>query len=191
MIIFTGTQFYGKVDRVPGLCYVVTRFFHVWFIPLIPLQSYLTLEMGASRLPIPLSGKSVFAGWMRIPCMVVLVLSSLPALVGLLDFQRNPDAKDVLLVGGSLVLISGALFGLSHVWSKASPRRAVQLGAHLGIAEVTMSDLVTPKDQRLKDLEDYRAANPDALDTGRRRGGGDEDDGDGRRDRSTRKDRWE
>ena len=37
MIVF-GQRLYGKMMQC-GEAYVATRFFHVWFIPLIPLQS--------------------------------------------------------------------------------------------------------------------------------------------------------
>ena len=68
MLVF-GTQFYGKVDRVPGLFYVVTRFGHLWFIPLFPVESYLILDLpgetGKRGKGIPMSGKSVLHGWLR------------------------------------------------------------------------------------------------------------------------------
>jgi hypothetical protein len=35
---------YGKVDQVPGLFFVATRFFDVQFIPLVPLESFLVFE---------------------------------------------------------------------------------------------------------------------------------------------------
>lgn len=42
MIVF-GQRLYGKMMQC-GEAYVATRFFHVWFIPLIPLQSMVVLR---------------------------------------------------------------------------------------------------------------------------------------------------
>lgn len=44
MFIIFGEKSYGKVDRVPGVCYVVTIFAHLNFLPLIPLRSYIVIE---------------------------------------------------------------------------------------------------------------------------------------------------
>jgi hypothetical protein len=39
MIIVWGSRLYGKVDAVPGLFHVATRFGHIWYLPLIPMGS--------------------------------------------------------------------------------------------------------------------------------------------------------
>src|SRR3989442_10481906 len=39
-----GTRLFGQADRVAGLFCVRTRFFHINFVPLIPLASYLVFE---------------------------------------------------------------------------------------------------------------------------------------------------
>jgi len=39
-----GADFYGKVDRVPRVCHVRTRFLHVMCFPFVPTGSYLILE---------------------------------------------------------------------------------------------------------------------------------------------------
>ena len=41
MPIIFGTRWMGKVDAVSGVGHVATRFFHVQFLPLIPVESYL------------------------------------------------------------------------------------------------------------------------------------------------------
>lgn len=73
MIIY-GTRMFGRVDTVPGVCYVATRFFHIWFIPLIPLSSMLVLDDSTPDstmgLSIPMSGKSVLAAYFRALSMV-------------------------------------------------------------------------------------------------------------------------
>ena len=67
MIIY-GTRHFGAVDEVPGLGCVKTRFFHIWFIPLIPLGSaFLTKEEWGSNegISVAFSLKSVFMAWFR------------------------------------------------------------------------------------------------------------------------------
>ena len=50
MIIVWGTKLYGKVDEVPGMFHVATRFFHLWYIPLVPLSSAVTMIVAASSV---------------------------------------------------------------------------------------------------------------------------------------------
>ncbi len=44
MVIVYGTRFIGKLDRVPGKGYVVTKAFHVCNLPLVPLGGFIVLE---------------------------------------------------------------------------------------------------------------------------------------------------
>ncbi len=44
MFVVYGTRLYGRVDMIPGLCYVATRFFHIFWIPIIPLGSQIVVE---------------------------------------------------------------------------------------------------------------------------------------------------
>lgn len=70
MAIVFGTQSFGHVDRIPGLGYVATHFFHINYLPLAPTQSFFVLEGTESGnefrgKPLPMSGKSVMAGYLR------------------------------------------------------------------------------------------------------------------------------
>jgi hypothetical protein len=68
MILIWGQRFCGKVSVVPGLFYVATRFFHLWYIPLIPLGTYLVADDDAeekSGRSIGFSVKSMLMGWAR------------------------------------------------------------------------------------------------------------------------------
>ena len=44
MIYVYGSRLFGKVDVVPGLFHVQTKFGHFNYIPLIPMQSYVVLS---------------------------------------------------------------------------------------------------------------------------------------------------
>src|SRR5947209_14981781 len=68
MIFIFGHRLFGKVDEVPGLGYVATKYFHVDFLPLIPTQGWFVIAQNGNQwrgVPIPLSAKSVFMGWAR------------------------------------------------------------------------------------------------------------------------------
>ena len=67
MIVF-GTRLFGQTDRVPGLFYVATKFFHVNFFPLCPLSTYLVIEargLGTRGINIPMSSESLIVAWAR------------------------------------------------------------------------------------------------------------------------------
>ena len=65
IIVFWGKRYYGIVDRVPGLFYVATLFFHIYYVPIAPSQSYLIKAGGKGNRAIPLQSKSVLAGYLR------------------------------------------------------------------------------------------------------------------------------
>jgi hypothetical protein len=67
---FYGQHLFGQVDRVPGVFYVSTMFWHVNFLPLVPLRSHVVLEgtekdEGFQGVRIPLNLKSVLTGYLR------------------------------------------------------------------------------------------------------------------------------
>jgi hypothetical protein len=74
MIIF-GTRLFGRCEDVPGLFYVGTKFFHVNFVPLLPVKTTLVLEgseqstglRGSSYrgFDLPMSLKSIAIAWAR------------------------------------------------------------------------------------------------------------------------------
>lgn len=65
---------FGRVDEVPGVCYIATQFFHVWYIPLIPLSSMLVVDDSnpdsLRGTNIAMSGKSVLAAYLRAATMI-------------------------------------------------------------------------------------------------------------------------
>lgn len=65
MVVFFGTQMFGKVDKVPMLGHVATSFFYLQFVPLIPLGSYLVLEDGQGQIGVAFSFKSLVIAWLR------------------------------------------------------------------------------------------------------------------------------
>ncbi len=69
MLIY-GQTMYGKVDEVPGFCWISTQFFHLYYVPLIPLQSFVILagsegSDGFQGTPTRMSMRSVLVAWLR------------------------------------------------------------------------------------------------------------------------------
>jgi hypothetical protein len=191
MFITFGTRNYGKVDRVPGLFYVVTRFVHVMFIPLLPLESYVILDTpggkGQRGLRIPMSVKSMLMAWLRGACITAAVICAFVLLANILPERRNEEHfwTALAVMGASL-----AVFGLSYLVTRASAARAAELGNHLGIPEEALADLMISKEGRRGELEAYLAAKQPAPDKTRRRARRHDDEDDDRRsDTSIRRDR--
>lgn len=120
MIIMFGTRMYGKVDRVPGLCYVTTTFAYLNFLPLFPTGSFLVIEGSEAGgevrgKPFGLSLKSVLAGYLRVWGGVAAVLCLTVGGVVLFGEARRAgvDAGVVGAVGFGVMAAAGlvALLG--------------------------------------------------------------------------------
>jgi len=133
MIIY-GTNFYGRVDEVPGIFHVVTEFEHLYAFPLIPRKSFLVLDEepgGARVVRIPLSWKSVFVAWLR---AVLCLVGAFPLIVGTLLFlflgPGHEDWTKGLLDYGLFLLVCTPGVDLLYLsyrvpsWSVASYERA-------------------------------------------------------------------
>jgi hypothetical protein len=98
MIIYGINRLFGRTDRIPGLLFVATTFFHIFFIPLIPTGSYLVMEkddQGDSfrGISIPFSIKSWLYGW----CRAVAVLTIPFVLYGFYEaYTRTIYSTDTL-----------------------------------------------------------------------------------------------
>lgn len=141
MVVVYGTRFYGKVAAC-GPTFLATRFFHIWYLPLVPVGTHLVLEEsgdGSYRgLPHPLSGKSVFAGYMRVwgPVATLGALVALAAGFGepaedLADLALGvvPPAIGVVLALG-LTVVAWAFVG--RLSTEEKQKRAVW-ALHTGI----------------------------------------------------------
>ncbi|MCA9012832.1 MAG: hypothetical protein KDB01_23940 [Planctomycetaceae bacterium] len=134
--MFVGDHFYGKVDHVPGMFFVKTRFLHYLWIPVVPRESWLICDDGTSaRVRIPLRWKSVLLAWVR--TFLVTMVSSL--IISTVAFARmEPEAGKIhpgiiALVPWGIALVLAVIFVISYRFSRATPHRAIQLGELLSI----------------------------------------------------------
>ena len=134
MVVVWGEKLYGKVDQVPGLFYVATRFFYLQFLPLIPLGSVLVLE-GSEQgdnyrgCHIKMSFKSVLMAWVRCAALIGGIVF---AVVGVVRIAEGKDAA-----GGSGLIASGLcrelMLAYSYRLTRARVERALELAAQIGI----------------------------------------------------------
>lgn len=129
MIVLFGKRYYGVVDRVPGLLYVITLFVHIYYVPVAPYQSYLIKAGGKGNRAIPLQSKSVLAGYLRglssAACMLLtltgVTLAGVCGVLAVTCLILGPSATDP--VGGT------AQQPLDVAWVGG-----IALGVALGIA---------------------------------------------------------
>jgi len=146
MIIY-GKRLCGRVDRVPGVLYVATQFFHLYFIPVAPVNSFIIMEGsegkdGFKGVKTRFSAKSIVVTY----CRTLLFLGgSLMLMVGAL--QACNRASDAISSGsgslGYFVLpalgaISISVCFLWRPWSVATEPHAQELAASVGISKDTL-----------------------------------------------------
>lgn len=139
MLLITGQRMCGRVDHVPGTCYVATRFLHLYYVPLIPLSSWV-IRQGTEKLSgfdgqqIRMSIKSVLFGWLQAYLVVFGLINSLRGPVQIAALQhagKNPIDGEITLALGLLSLGVWLLFRFRPLLAGAE--RANELRARLGI----------------------------------------------------------
>ncbi|MBN8226280.1 hypothetical protein JYK02_02015 [Corallococcus macrosporus] len=141
MVIF-GSRLYGKVDAVPGLGYVATKFGHINFVPLIPLEGWLVVAEegnGWRGQAIGMSGKSVLVAWARFLFIVVGLGSLAFGFIG----STSHDSGGILLPGVlALACIGGLIASYTWKWvTHASPERALEIAREAGVGEAGLEQL--------------------------------------------------
>lgn len=136
MVIIWGSGVYGKVDEVPRLFHVATKFGHLYYVPLIPLGSVVVLENSGDNFQgvnIPLSGKSIILAWLR----AILVLGAIVGTIyGLVQIFEGSTSEGFGFLIGAAVALGGWVYSKkARGINRASYARAVQLGELLGISE--------------------------------------------------------
>src|SRR3954468_18440031 len=144
MFFVFGSRLMGKVDEVPGLFHVATKFGHINFLPLIPMKSYVVLGKNGSSfhgVPIPMSGKSVLAAWGRSVGVLAAVIGGIFALVQFSN-PSGPGEDAFLWLGVTAFGAAGAAFTWFYRgFTRASFERACHLGRLIGLNEQGMNTI--------------------------------------------------
>jgi hypothetical protein len=148
MIVVFGSTLYGKVESVPGVCHVATRFLHFFFVPLFPTGSWLVLhkrervEGGADAIKLPaLHWGSVGMGWLRFFLLVAMAVFAIVAATKI-GLERPWGQTVPVVVGGLLCAV--AFFGSYRFM----PARRQSLDAWRGLNGMP-DQLVTRASERL------------------------------------------
>ena len=142
MVIVWGSRLYGKVDVVPGFFHVATRFGHVYYLPLIPTQSFVVLGQSGDQfrgVAIPLSAKSILLAWLRALLVVTVIVATIAALVNMQDRDPTHWIYPAAIAVGALLLFIGVTW--HRVATRASLNRACALGELVGLNEAGMAEL--------------------------------------------------
>jgi hypothetical protein len=121
MIVF-GVRQYGKVHAC-GPSYIATRFFHIWFVPLLPTESHLVLaEHGdqARGVAVPLNGLSVLAGYLRVWGLIGAGLLGVSLLTEFSPHEQVAIPSALAKLVAMSVLVAAAIVGFSLL-GKLSP----------------------------------------------------------------------
>src|SRR5262245_60321164 len=130
MIFIFGTRLFGKVDEVPGMFHVATRFFHIDYVPLFPVQSVVVLEHKSGIIggefrgvPIPMNFKSIAVAWGRAAAIVAIVISVIVA------GMNSDGATQISALLTALIAIGAIVFTYKFKGcTQASFHRACELG---------------------------------------------------------------
>jgi len=134
MIIIWGSRLYGKTDEVPGLLHVATKFGHLWYLPLIPMGSFVVFDAvkeGWQGVPIGLSFKSMLLGWLRVGTVVA---GTILMLVALANQRQDPEAARLMYAGIPLLILFSVVQFLPGL-RRASYERAKSLLDQIGASD--------------------------------------------------------
>jgi nicotinamide riboside transporter PnuC len=137
-----GTKFMGKVDDVGDFLWVETKFHHVFFAPVIPVQSWIVMRErnggGVAQIKIPTSLKSVAVAWM----WYVGIIAGVVGLVGGAEmYLQNAENWEIWVLTG---VVGAMFFAAAGPWSalrKASYARACELAKALKLNDETMAHI--------------------------------------------------
>jgi hypothetical protein len=138
MVIISGTRMAGKVDVVPRVGYVSTRFFHLYYVPLIPLQSFLVFSEDGDEIngvPLSLNIKSILVGWLRGLSWLALIVAPIFAVILLGD--KHPLHAGVALIIWILAALTLPLLHYVPGIREASYERAIELANRTGLSPET------------------------------------------------------
>ncbi|MBI4613234.1 MAG: hypothetical protein HY720_06445 [Planctomycetes bacterium] len=182
--MIVGKRLCGRIDRVPGLLHVATEFYHVNWLPLVPLKSWIVFD-GSERsewgghgawnqwsvkwrgVPVAFSLRSVLAAWFRASLVVAGIFLAMFGVIEMLGRLR-PLLAFPLLVAGVVCFV---LSWLSTYLSRASMERAVEMGCHANVPLTTLARFLGVPPAEIGAIEDPAWGGPrDAGEIGEKLG---------------------
>jgi hypothetical protein len=141
-VVVFGSTLYGKVEAIPGVCHVATRFLHCFFVPLFPTSSWLVvddLELTAGgediiRLP-SMHWGSVAVAWLRFFLLAATFLLGLISVTKVGLDRPLGQTLPVILLG----LVCAAAFVASYRLTRAKPAALAALRAINGVSSALLA----------------------------------------------------
>jgi len=120
MFVIFGKRFYGSIDGVEGLGSVRTLFFHLFWIPVIPMQSM----VGGHEMN-GLHWRSVLAAYVR---AFLFAGFALPAYSLYEIYDHSGHSSNSMTINVLACLVFSTLLILSYVFTRrAPPERALEI----------------------------------------------------------------
>lgn len=146
-VVTFGTRFVGKVDRIPGASYVVTKVFQIVNVPLLPLAGYVVdegteIESFVSGL-VRFEGRRTALSWKSFGWGVArafMFAGGLLATLGLVPiFLDLHGAVPMLILGPPLGIATLTVWWRTRRGLLASPERVRALASErAGLARATV-----------------------------------------------------
>lgn len=148
-----GTRHMGKIDEVPGFFYVATRCRHLWYFPLVPLDSWVIVdgkrhfdavggEWTATGVRLPsIRWWSVVAAWLRWSFGAVALVCGVTGLAALLSALLDGASARGALVRIGVAVGALAALAASFRVARASPSRAQALCTALALPEEAVAQV--------------------------------------------------
>jgi hypothetical protein len=160
MLIIYGSRLFGKVDVVPGLFHVETRFGHLWYIPLVPIESFIVFNKSGDSwngVNIPLNLKSVCYAWLRTLLMLAGIVGCGLAMA---NVKSRPEGWATPAILGICSLAASAVLAFHKGSALASHARARRLGDLIGLTPHGMQMIdnvfVSAREPVIKSLAEVR-----------------------------------
>ncbi len=114
-VVVYGKRLCGQVDRVPGLFYTSTLFWHIDYLPLFPVRSYIVLEGSEDGdnfrgKAIRLQLKSVLAGYLRGWSAATAVFTGGVGVAATMGFYVGVENGGIIALLAALAVMAGALW---------------------------------------------------------------------------------
>lgn len=139
-----GIARFGRCDSIRGLGYVVTRFFHISYVPIIPLGSDFILRTESNspdvEAEVPLNGKSVVLAFGRLFLLAALAICACLVILEFLDHRPRPAIPIAFCTLEVLLLV---LSYLVRGIGRATIHRARELGKLLEFTPTGMHKIDT------------------------------------------------
>ncbi|MCE9557203.1 MAG: HEAT repeat domain-containing protein [Planctomycetes bacterium] len=135
---------------MPGRFYVSTKFLHIFFVPLIPLGSWVVInetDRGWEGKQIGVSLLSILMAWFRAAIVLVYLGIAVKMFIDMFGSRMPLEGVHAVMFAG-LSLLCMVAFRLSYRLSVASTKRAQQLALKLGYSEAEAARIDVPRGTR-------------------------------------------